>query len=74
MNVTIQLDQLTLFNADRNVALCVKAHGGGLCVYINTEWHKNFVSSKGLLLICRMLTLTNYSLPQKILTMQIGAP
>ncbi|KAI5104601.1 gastrula zinc finger protein XlCGF28.1-like [Silurus meridionalis] len=37
----IQLDGLAVFRADRNAALCGKTPGGGLCVYINTEWCKN---------------------------------
>ncbi|KAK2891548.1 hypothetical protein Q8A73_017213 [Channa argus] len=39
----IQLDGLTVFRADRNAALCGKTRGGGMCVYINTEWCKNSV-------------------------------
>ncbi|KAK2882761.1 hypothetical protein Q8A73_021694 [Channa argus] len=39
----IQLDGLTVFRADRNAALCGKTRGGGVCVYINTEWCKNSV-------------------------------
>ncbi|KAK2912264.1 hypothetical protein Q8A73_006377 [Channa argus] len=39
----IQLDGLNVFRADRNAALCGKTRGGGVCVYINTEWCKNSV-------------------------------
>ncbi|KAK2919151.1 hypothetical protein Q8A73_003522 [Channa argus] len=39
----IQLDGLTVFHADRNAAPCSKTRGGGVCVYINTEWCKNSV-------------------------------
>ncbi|MCI4376387.1 hypothetical protein PGIGA_G00187890 [Pangasianodon gigas] len=42
-DAAIQLDRLASFRADRNTALCGKARGGGLCVYINTEWCKNSV-------------------------------
>ncbi|GAA6075769.1 piezo-type mechanosensitive ion channel component 1-like, partial [Tachysurus ichikawai] len=42
-DTAIQLDGLTSFRADRNAALCGKTHGGGVCVYINTEWCKNSV-------------------------------
>ncbi|KAK3508958.1 hypothetical protein QTP70_015369, partial [Hemibagrus guttatus] len=41
--VAIQLAGLTVFRTDRNAALCGKTRGGGLCVYINTEWCKNSV-------------------------------
>ncbi|KAK3573704.1 hypothetical protein QTP86_032060, partial [Hemibagrus guttatus] len=42
-DAAIQLDGLTAFRANRNAALCSKTRGGGVCVYINTEWCKNFV-------------------------------
>ena len=44
-NITdaIQLDGLALFRADRSAALTGKTRGGGVCVYINTEWCKNSV-------------------------------
>ncbi|KAK3563417.1 hypothetical protein QTP86_027794, partial [Hemibagrus guttatus] len=42
-DTAIQLDELTVFHADRNAALCGKTRGGGLCVYINAEWCKNSV-------------------------------
>ncbi|KAI5099333.1 proline-rich protein 12 isoform X1 [Silurus meridionalis] len=42
-DAAIQLDGLTVFRADRNAALCGKTRGGGVCVYINTEWCKNSV-------------------------------
>ncbi|KAI5611468.1 gastrula zinc finger protein XlCGF28.1-like [Silurus asotus] len=42
-DAAIQLDELTVFRADRNAALCSKTCGGGVCVYINTEWCKNSV-------------------------------
>ncbi|KAI5620341.1 gastrula zinc finger protein XlCGF28.1-like [Silurus asotus] len=42
-DAAIQLDGLAAFRADRNAALCGKTRGGGLCVYINTEWCKNSV-------------------------------
>ncbi|KAF7691456.1 hypothetical protein HF521_011753, partial [Silurus meridionalis] len=42
-DAAIQLDALTVFRADRNAALCCKTRGGGVCVYINTEWCKNSV-------------------------------
>ncbi|KAI4887034.1 hypothetical protein NFI96_005191 [Prochilodus magdalenae] len=42
-NAAIQLDGLASFRADRDSALCGKTRGGGLCVYINTEWCKNSV-------------------------------
>lgn len=34
----IQLDGLASFHADRNEALCGKACGGAVCVYVKTEW------------------------------------
>ncbi|KAI5101429.1 gastrula zinc finger protein XlCGF28.1-like [Silurus meridionalis] len=42
-DAAIQLDALTVFRADRNTALCGKTRGGGVCVYINTEWCKSSV-------------------------------
>ncbi|KAK3557674.1 hypothetical protein QTP70_033516, partial [Hemibagrus guttatus] len=42
-DATIQLDGLTVFRANRSAALCGKTRGGGVCVYIHTEWCKNFV-------------------------------
>ncbi|KAK3518561.1 hypothetical protein QTP70_001593 [Hemibagrus guttatus] len=42
-DAAIQLHGLTVFHANRNAALCGKTRGGGLCVYINTEWCKNSV-------------------------------
>ncbi|KAI4884329.1 hypothetical protein NFI96_003223, partial [Prochilodus magdalenae] len=42
-DAAIQLDGLASFRADRDSALCGKTRGGGLCVYINTEWCKNSV-------------------------------
>ncbi|KAI4876114.1 hypothetical protein NFI96_026138 [Prochilodus magdalenae] len=42
-DAAIQLDGLASFRADRDSALCGKTCGGGLCVYINTEWCKNSV-------------------------------
>ncbi|KAI4877186.1 hypothetical protein NFI96_006968, partial [Prochilodus magdalenae] len=42
-DTAIQLDGLALFRVDRDSALCGKTRGGGLCVYINTEWCKNSV-------------------------------
>lgn len=42
-DAAIQLDGLAAFRADRNTTLCGKTRGGGLCVYINTEWCKNSV-------------------------------
>ncbi|KAI4875046.1 hypothetical protein NFI96_014250 [Prochilodus magdalenae] len=42
-DAAIQLDGLASFRADRDSALCDKTRGGGLCVYINTEWCKNSV-------------------------------
>ncbi|KAI4896489.1 hypothetical protein NFI96_008191 [Prochilodus magdalenae] len=42
-DAAIQLDGLAPFRADRDSALCGKTRGGGLCVYINTEWCKNSV-------------------------------
>lgn len=37
-DTTIQLHRLTSFRANRNVALCGKTRGGGLCIYMNMEW------------------------------------
>ncbi|KAI4891531.1 hypothetical protein NFI96_008442, partial [Prochilodus magdalenae] len=42
-DAAIQLDGLASFRADRDSALCGKTRGGGLCVYISTEWCKNSV-------------------------------
>lgn len=42
-DAAIQLDGLALFCADRKASLCGKTRGGGLCVYVNTEWCKNSV-------------------------------
>ncbi|KAI4894684.1 hypothetical protein NFI96_032406 [Prochilodus magdalenae] len=42
-HAAIQLDGLASFRADRDSALWGKTRGGGLCVYINTEWCKNSV-------------------------------
>lgn len=39
----IQLHGLTWFRGDRDTTLSDKAHGGGLCVYINKEWCNNAV-------------------------------
>ncbi|KAI4889627.1 hypothetical protein NFI96_027771 [Prochilodus magdalenae] len=39
----VQLEGLLCFRADRDPELCGKARGGGVCVYINTEWCKNAV-------------------------------
>uniref|UniRef100_A0A1A8ATP4 Reverse transcriptase domain-containing protein n=1 Tax=Nothobranchius furzeri TaxID=105023 RepID=A0A1A8ATP4_NOTFU len=40
-DAAIQLDGMASFRADRNVALCGKTRGGGLCVYVNEKWCKN---------------------------------
>uniref|UniRef100_A0A1A8GH13 Reverse transcriptase domain-containing protein n=1 Tax=Nothobranchius korthausae TaxID=1143690 RepID=A0A1A8GH13_9TELE len=42
-DAAIQLNGLASFRADRNAALCWKARGGGLCIYINEKWCKNSV-------------------------------
>ena len=40
-DLAVQLDGLLCFRADRDAELCGKTRGGGLCVYINTEWCRN---------------------------------
>ncbi|XP_049331041.1 probable RNA-directed DNA polymerase from transposon BS [Astyanax mexicanus] len=40
----IQLAGLTALRADRSAALPGKTRGGGVCVYINTEWCNNAVT------------------------------
>lgn len=42
-DAAIQLAGLTSFRTDRNSALCMKIRGGGggVCVYINSDWCKN---------------------------------
>ena len=40
-DAAIQLDGLTSHRADRDSSLCGKTRGGGLCVYINTDWCNN---------------------------------
>ncbi|XP_069771291.1 uncharacterized protein [Narcine bancroftii] len=43
----IQLDTLTSFRVDRDATLCGQACGGGLCVYIITEWCKDSAQVSG---------------------------
>ncbi|XP_056433018.1 uncharacterized protein LOC130371308 isoform X2 [Gadus chalcogrammus] len=40
-DAAIQLDGLTSDRADRDSSLCGKTRGGGLCVFINTDWCNN---------------------------------
>lgn len=46
-DATSQLDRLVSFRADRNAALCSKAYGSVLYVYISMEWCKNSMLVSG---------------------------